>query len=183
MKKLAFLFVCLMSVGCGGETEMIDDSSPTGSSFNFLTLNEFNDYLTTMEAASVDVLLLVAEFSSITRDLNSGVVSTYWITEFTRNLMRRLDEMQTKAMGLRPDHPTLLQAHVDEYEGALADYETAFTVFLSAVNNPGVVPTNALNDPIIQGNQHLIRFEEFLSSLRGRSVNLFGDGVSTGGGL
>lgn len=172
--------VGLLLAGCGDETTpMVNESPPTGSSFNFLTLDEFNDYLVTMQIASNDVGIMVSEFGSIAGDLQSGVVSGYWLSEFTLNLLRRLEAVKARAALLRPEHPTLLEAHLTDYEGALEDYEAGFNTFLVAVGNPGTVPTSAVDDPIAAGNVHLRQFDLFLSNLRGGSISLFGGGVTT----
>ena len=182
LKWIGRIAVALLLMGCGGgEAPMVEDSSPTGNTFNFLTLNEFEDYLVTMQVASNDVGLMVSEFTSLTNDLDGGAVSGYWLSEFTRNLLRRLDDVKARATSLRPEHPTLLEAHVTDYEGALEDYEIAFNAFLAAISSPGTVATGAVNTPITAGNVHLARFDQFLSGLRGGRVSLFGAGVTTVG--
>lgn len=178
LTRLVWVASVMFLMACGDEQEPMGDSGPTVPTFDFLTLDAFNAYLSTMEIASEDLGLMVNEFSSIVNDLELGVASDYWISEFTRNLIRRLEQAKARATTLRPDHPTLLDAHITDYEGALEDFEMAFGTFLTAINSPGTVPASAVNDPIAAGNVHLAQFDGFLSSLRGGRVSLFGRGVT-----
>jgi len=179
MKRLSILIVISLLAGCG-------DSAPTGpdddlmlTGVEFLTLAEFDGYIADVQSTIPDVNIMIAEFAAIAADFNAGFVPDYWIGEYTKNLLRRVDGVQAQAMRIRPQHPELLKLHTEEYEASLAAFNVGFTLFVQGIEQPGSVGIDAVNDHIVDGNTHLIRLQILLGDLGGRNIDFF---AQQGGG-
>ena len=171
MKRWIAVLFLLCCAGCGA-------ASPTGEPVEpspqvpmvFIRMSDFDAYLDRVRRAFVSVDVMVSEFTAITRDMQSGRVSEYWLRQYTLNLLKRLQLMQAQAVDIRPEHPELLRIHTGEYEPALSCFSEAFEAFLAHLTVPDAEALSRINDKIVEGNTHLVRFQIFLSRLAGREV-------------
>lgn len=178
LRNLTVLALPLL-VACGDDSPTGQELEPTLRNVNFITLNEYEGYLTDVQSTIPGVTVMMAEFSAIGKDYYAGFVPVYWIGEYTKNLLRRVEGIQAQAQSIRPQHPELLKLHTEEYEAALEDFHVAFTLFVQGIERPGSVSTDDVNDWIVGGNTHLIRLQILLGDLGGRRIDFF---ASQGGG-
>ena len=182
MKKLVTLMsVSAYASGCGGNSPMAPEEGVTLTNVNFITLVEFDGYIADVQSTIPDLNLMIGEFASIAGQFNAGFVPVYWIAEYTKNLLRRVDIIQARARGIRPSHPDLLKLHIEEYEAAYEDFKIGFELFVQGIEQPGTVAIDDVNDSIVAGNVHLIRLQILLGDLGGTFVDFFasqgGDGI------
>ena len=167
-------FMAAVALGCGSDSTTGNVDSPAPSEIPVvITVAEYEAYIASVQIAMADVNLMITEFTSIGRDLQAGFASHYWIGEFTKNMLRRLEGIRAHAKSIRPDHPELLKLHIAEYEGALEDYDAAFSLFLDALRPGSRVTTDEINDKIGAGNTHLIRLQILLGDLGGTFIDFF----------
>jgi len=182
MKKLvALILVSAYASGCGGNSPMAPEENVTLTNVNFITLVEFDGYVADVQSTIPDLNLMIGEFANIAGQFNAGFVPVYWIAEYTKNLLRRVDIIQARARGIRPAHPDLLKLHIEEYEAAYEDFKIGFELFVQGIEQPGTVAIDDVNDSIVAGNVHLIRLQILLGDLGGTFVDFFapqgGDGI------
>jgi len=168
-----WLTVALLCIGCGTGSPTGDGgaSPPTDAgSFVHIRMAELDAYVYRVQGAFGSVGVMIDEFSTLSGEVRGGSVSTYWIQQHTRNLIRRVDLMIAHSRAIRPQHPELLRLHREEYEAALTSFREAFASFLynTEFMTPSVV--DEMNDRIVEGNTHLIRLQIFLSDLTGRHI-------------
>jgi soluble cytochrome b562 len=182
MRKWVIIVASVYAVGCGDSAPLapVNDGSPSVA--NFILLTEYDGYLADVQSTIPNVNIMIGEFSAIVADFNSGFVPLYWVGEYTKNLIKRVVEMQARGQQIRPQHPELLKLHLEEYEAALEDFRTGFSIFVQAIEQPGSVATEGINDSIVAGNVHLIRLQILLGDLGGRPVDFFAQGGGGGGG-
>lgn len=171
--------IALMTA-CGGDGAVDPPVELPNPGFNFIVLEEFDQYVATMQGTGANVQAVAQEFGAIVRDFANGFTTTYWTAEFTRLLSTRVVSMKAEAVDLRPTHPDLNRIHREQYETGLDAYEDAFTLFLRRVETPGSISTAQLNEALAEGDGHLSPMEVRLSSLAGRTISLF---PSSGGGI
>ena len=182
MKKWVIFLASICAAGCGDSAPLapVDGASPSVA--NFILLTEYDGYLADVQATIPNVNIMIGEFSAIAADFNAGFVPLYWVGEYTKNLIKRVDEMQARGQQIRPQHPELLKLHPEEYEAAFVDFRTGFSLFVQAIEQPGSVVTEEINDSIVAGNVHLIRLQILLGDLGGRHVDFFDPGDGNGNG-
>lgn len=83
--------------------------------FNFIVLEEFDQYVATMQGTGANVQVVAQEFGAIVFDFANGFTTTYWTAEFMRLLSTRVASMKTEAVDLRPMHPDLNRIHREQY--------------------------------------------------------------------
>jgi len=180
MRNLVVLIlVSACAFGCGENMPVAPEDSVTLTNVNFITLAEFDGYIADVQSTIPGVNLMIGEFTSIAGDFNAGYVPVYWIGEYTKNLLRRVDGIQAQARAIRPTHADLLKLHIEEFEAALEDFKIGFGLFVQGIERPGTVTIDDVNDRIVGGNVHLIRLQILLGDLGGTFVDLF---ANQGGG-
>ena len=180
-KLIALALIATHTFGCGEGSPTAVDETPTLTNVEYITLSEFNGYIATVQATMPTYNVMIAEFSSIANQFNAGFIPIYWIAEYTKNLLRRVHDIQDHARRIRPENPELLKLHLEEYEAALEDFNTGFSLFVQAIEQPGSVNVAEINDRIVDGNTHLIRLQILLGDLGGVRVDFFSN-QNTGGG-
>lgn len=168
------MIVLLLCAGCGGANPAGNSDGttpPAQAPMVVIRMADFDAYLGRVTQAFVSVDVMINEFTAISQDLQGGMVSEYWIQQYMKNLLKRLQLMQAQAVDIRPAHPELLRLHTEEYEMALTRFQEAFEAFLGQFTFPDPNEVSGINDKIVAGNTHLIRFQIFLSQLAGRQVS------------
>ncbi|MBS14371.1 MAG: hypothetical protein CME19_22615 [Gemmatimonadetes bacterium] len=174
MKKLTTMLLCCLAVqACGEGSPTGVDEPPTLVVTEYVTLQEFDGYIADVQGTIPNVNLMIGEFGSIAGEFAAGFIPVYWIGEYTKNLLRRVDDIQGRAREIRPAHPELLKLHLEEYEASLEDFHAGFTLFVQGIEQPGSVTTEQVNDKIVEGNVHLIRLQILLGDLGGRPIDFF----------
>ena len=174
MKKLVILLlVSAYAVGCGEGTPLSSEDSGLLTNVNYITLAEFDGYIADVKSTIPSFNLMIGEFSSIVADFNAGYIPTYWIGEYTKNLLLRVGEVQSRVRQIRPTHPDLLKLHIEEYEAAFEDFRIGFGLFVQGIEQPGSVSIDEVNDRIVGGNVHIIRLQILLGDLGGTFVDFF----------
>ena len=183
MRKRFFLVIAAgLAIGCGESTPVATvDEVPAGN-VRLVLLSDFNGYIADVQLTIPNVNLMIAEFTSIGKDFNAGFVPLYWIAEYTKNLLKRVEGVQAEGQKIRPSDPELLKLHLEEYEAALEDFRLAFSLFVQSIEQPGFVTTEQVNDHIVSGNTHLIRLQILLGNLGGTRVDFFAEDGGNGGG-
>jgi len=175
-----WITVLLLCAGCGGANPAgnSDETTPPAQApMVVIRMADFDAYMDRLAQAFVSVDVMINEFTAISQDLQSGMVSEYCIQQYMKNLLKRLQRMQAQAVDIRPAHPELLRLHTEEYEMALTRFQEAFDAFLSQFTFPDPNEVSGINDKIVEGNTHLIRFQIFLGQLAGRQVSFFRDEI------
>jgi hypothetical protein len=175
-RTIALALAAATIAGCGeGTPTSIDETTPLLTNVEYVTQTEFEGYITTVQSTMPNYNIMIAEFSSIAAQFNAGFVPLHFISAYTKNLLRRVEDIQAHAERIRPENPELLKLHLEEYEGALADFNVGFSLFVQSIDQPGSVDVNEINDRIVDGNTHLIRLQILLGDLGGTVVNFFSD--------
>ena len=182
MRKRFFLLTLAgLAIGCGESTTVAPVDEVPADNVRLVLLSDFNGYIADVRLTIPNVNLMIAEFASIGKDFNAGFVPLYWIAEYTKNLLKRVESIQAEGQKIRPSDPELLKLHVEEYEAALEDFRVAFSLFIQGIEHPGSVTTEQVNDRIVSGNTHLIRLQILLGNLGGSRVDLFAEDGGNGG--
>lgn len=184
-RLIAAVIVACLAGACGddGPTGPQDQGLDALEGLTFLTLVEYEGYLADVQSTIPSVNVMIAEFGAIANDFNAGFLADYWIGVYTRNLLKRVGDIRSAALRIRPRHPELLKLHVEEYEAALEDFEVGFGLFVQGIEQPGSVTIDDVNDRIVGGNTHLIRLQILLGDLGGRRVDFFAAAGGGGGGF
>ena len=181
MKKLIMMVVLSFSTfGCGDSGPTAPDPGPMLNDVRFLPLAEFDGYIADVRTTIPDFTIMIAEFASIASSFNAGFVPVYWVGEYMKNLLLRVNTVRARAEGIRPQNPELLKLHLEEYEASLSQFHTAFTLFTQGLEQSGSVAIDDVNDAIVAGNTHLIRLQILLGDLGGTRIDLF-EGQGGGG--
>jgi hypothetical protein len=176
MKKLTLLAILSFGTfGCGDSGPTAPDPRPMLTNVRFLSLAEFDGYIADVRTTIPEFTTMIAEFASIASSFNAGFVPEYWIGEFTKNLLLRVEAVRARAEQIRPQNPELLKLHLEEYEASLSQFHTAFSLFTQGLEQPGSVAIDDVNDAIVAGNTHLIRLQILLGDLGGTRIDLFED--------
>ncbi len=180
-KKLTLLAILSFGTfGCGDSAPTSPDPGLMLTNVRFLSLAEFDGYIADVRTTISDFNIMISEFASIASSFNAGFVPVYWVGEYTKNLLLRVDTLRARAEQIRPQNPELLKLHLEEYEASLFQFYTAFTLFMQGLEQPGSVAIDDVNDAIVAGNTHLIRLQILLGDLGGTRIDLF-EGQGVGG--
>ncbi len=179
-----WIAIVLVCAGCGssnpaGSPDVDIPQTPPQTSqapMVFVRVADYEAYLEQVRSSFVPILVMTSEFESITSGWFSGFVPAYWTQQYLTTLLSRLDAIEEGVRKIRPEHPELLQLHIDEYEAALKDFREGFGFLVQHVAFSDADLVNQMNDKIVEGNVHLIRFQILLGDLGGRRITLGTDG-------
>ena len=179
-----WIAIVLVCAGCGSSNPASSPDADTPQTpaqtsqapMVFIRMADYEAYLAQVQSSFAPILVMINEFESITGGWVSGTVPAYWTQQYLGTLLSRLDAIEEGVRKIRPEHPELLQLHMVEYEEALKDFREGFEILVQNVAFSDVDLINRMNDKIVEGNVHLIRFRILLGDLGGRRINFGTDG-------
>ncbi|MCE2438867.1 MAG: hypothetical protein J4F39_05515 [Candidatus Latescibacteria bacterium] len=162
------LIVC---TGCGSSDPVgvVEPTPYPSGTMLSVTASDLNTYLVNVARSYETVNVMNAEFGSITQGWRGGVVSTYWTRQFMSNLIVRIEELQERVKGIRPDDAELRRIHAS-YEQGLATFHEAFIAFVGQIDFPTPEGIEGVNLLIFRGNKRIDEFQLMLSNLAGRQI-------------
>jgi hypothetical protein len=169
--RWSILLLVGATVSCG-DSGVIGPAPPvTGDSVSFVHVDfvELNAYLNMMQVEMITAETMMDEFATVSQDWLNGRVNTYWSVEFTRNLLKRQEQLVQRSVGVRPTDPGLVEAHL-LYEDALRLFGRAYGVFSNQVEFPDQSVFDGINADLIEGTLQLVRFQLAVSELAGRRI-------------
>ena len=162
--------VLLASTGCGGSDPL---SSPETQgpvrSFRYLPAADVEAYIAVTRSTISALNRVRDEFGAITTGWTSDKVTAYWTRQFTANLMKRAEDLQSRVKSIRPEAPELLDIHM-AYEEAVAAYLEAFQQFLDQMDIATPQSVEDVNAMLYRGNYLMDRYQLRLSNLLGQQV-------------
>ncbi|MDE3001239.1 MAG: hypothetical protein OXU79_19350 [Gemmatimonadota bacterium] len=168
-RRLGMLLILCMGCGSSDPVGVVEPAPDATGKMLSVAASDFNAYLVDVSRTYQTVHLMNAEFGSITQGWSGGVVSRYWIRQFTSNLIARLETLQVQVRNIRPDDGELRRIH-DSYEHGLATFHEAFVAFLGQIDFPTTEGIEGVNLLIFRGNQRMDEFQLLLSNLAGRQI-------------
>lgn len=178
---MALAIIVVIAAGCGDSAPTAMEETPLLQGVDYITRAEFDGYIASVQSTIPHYNVMITEFTQISATYNAGFIPVYWTGAHARNLVIRVQSFLDHARRIRPQHPELLKLHVEEYEATFEDFLTGFTLFVQAVEQPGSVSINEVNDRIVDGNTHMIRLQILLSDLGNTPIDFFAPQGGGGG--